>query len=123
MAHTNVIGLQDDGDVDVDVVDVFSESEQAVKQSTIRKPAQPHKLKIYPNFEIWTNFINLDNFITILIILYLSMVKHSTDILVEPPCVTYENVQGQKPNKKTLVLFQIHRIHQSQPCLKVMVKF
>ena len=32
-------------------------------------------------------------------------------------CVTYENIQGQKPNKKTLVLFQIHEICQSQPCL------
>ena len=36
-------------------------------------------------------------------------------------CVTYENVQGQKLNKKTLVLCQIHIIHQSQPCLNVMV--
>ena len=37
--------------------------------------------------------------------------------------VTYENYQGYKPNKKTLVLFQIHLIHQSHPCLDVMVNF
>ena len=37
--------------------------------------------------------------------------------------VTYENIQDQKLNKKTLVLFQIHAIHQSQPCLSVMVNF
>ena len=43
------------GDVDVDIGDVFSESEQAVNQSTLRKLAQPHKPKINPNFEIWTN--------------------------------------------------------------------
>ena len=64
MAHTDVVGLQDDGDVDVDVSDVFSESEQAVNQSTLRKLAQPHKLKINPNFQIWTNFVNLDNFVS-----------------------------------------------------------
>ena len=37
MAHTDVVSLQDDGDVDVDVGDVgdvLSESEQAVNQST-----------------------------------------------------------------------------------------
>ena len=39
MAHTDVVSLQDDGDVDVDVDDVSSESEQAVNQSTLRKPA------------------------------------------------------------------------------------
>ena len=56
-----------DGDVDVDVGDVgdvLSESEQAVNQSTLRKLAQPHKLKIIPNFEIWTNLDNLDNFVS-----------------------------------------------------------
>ena len=51
MAHTDVVGLQDDG-VDVDVGDAFSESEQAVNQSTLSKLAQPHKPKINPNFEI-----------------------------------------------------------------------
>ena len=35
-----------------DEVDDISESEQAVNQSTLRKLAQPHKLKINPNFEI-----------------------------------------------------------------------
>ena len=53
MAHTDVVSSQDDGDVDGDAGDVFSESEQAVNQSTPRKLAQPHKLKINPNFEIW----------------------------------------------------------------------
>ena len=51
------------------------------------------------------------------------MIEHSADISVEPPCVTYENCQGQKLNKKTLVLLQIHEICQSQPCLSVMVIF
>ena len=51
MAHTNVVSLQDDGEVDVDAGDVFSESEQAVNQSTLRKLAQPHKLKINPNLK------------------------------------------------------------------------
>ena len=61
MAHTDVVGLQDDSDVDVHAGDVFSESEQAVDQSTLRKLAQHHKLKINHNFEIW---INLDNFVS-----------------------------------------------------------
>ena len=55
MAHTDVVRFTGDGDVDGDAGDVFSESEQAVNQSTLRKLAQPHKLKINPNFEIWTN--------------------------------------------------------------------
>ena len=37
---------------------------QAVNQSTLRKLAQPHKLKINPNFQIWTNLDNLDNFVS-----------------------------------------------------------
>ena len=41
MAHTDVVGLQDDGDLDVDVSDVFSESEQAVNQSTLRNWPNP----------------------------------------------------------------------------------
>ena len=61
MAHTNVDSLQVMVMWMVDEGDVFSESDQAVNQSTLRKPAQPHKPKINPNFEIWTNFINLDN--------------------------------------------------------------
>ena len=49
--------VDEDGDVwwfDVDlVVDLFSESDQAVNQSTLRKLAQPHKPKeIDPNLEI-----------------------------------------------------------------------
>ena len=52
MAHTDVVGLQDDGAVDVDAGDVFSESELAVNQSTLRKLAQAHKPKKTPNFEI-----------------------------------------------------------------------
>ena len=35
-----------------DEVDDISESEQAGNQSTLRKLAQPHKLKINPHFEI-----------------------------------------------------------------------
>ena len=64
IAHTDdVVSLQDDYDgVYGDEVDVISESDQAVNQSTLRKLAQPHKLKINPNFEIWTNLDNLDNF-------------------------------------------------------------
>ena len=27
------------------------------------------------------------------------MIEHSADISVEPPCVTYENIQGQKLHK------------------------
>ena len=54
--------MVDDG-VCGDDLDDISESEQAVNQSTLRKPAQPHKLKINPNFEIWTNLMNLDNLI------------------------------------------------------------
>ena len=50
-----------------------------------QKLAQPHKLKINPNFEIWTILW------IILIILCLSMIEHSADISVEPPCVTYGN--------------------------------
>ena len=80
-----------------DEVDVISESEQAENQSTLRKLVQPHKPKINPNFEIWTNLDNLDKFRTILTILCLSIIEHSADISVEPPCVTYENCQGQKP--------------------------
>ena len=30
------------------------------------------------------------------------MIEHSADILVEPPCVTHENVQGQKLHKTEL---------------------
>ena len=42
MAHTDdVVSLQDDGDVDIDVGDVFSESEQAVNQSTLRNWPDP----------------------------------------------------------------------------------
>ena len=56
MAHTDdVVGLQVDDGVYGDEVDVISESEQAGNQSTLRKLAQPHKPKINPNFEIWTN--------------------------------------------------------------------
>ena len=84
--------------VDV-VIDVFSESEQAGNQSTLRKLAQPHKPKINPNFEIWTILDNFENFETILIILCLSMIEHSADISVEPPCVTYENCQGKNHSK------------------------
>ena len=58
-----MVSLQDDGDVDVDVGDVFSKSEQAENQSTLRKLAQPHKPKINPNVEIWTNLDNLNNFV------------------------------------------------------------
>ena len=47
----SVYRMVDDG-VYGDEVDVISESEQAENQSTLRKPAQPHKLKINPNFEI-----------------------------------------------------------------------
>ena len=67
MTHTYVVSLQ----VMVmwmvmqdDAGDVFSESEQVVNQSTLRKLAQPHKLKINPNFEIWTNLDNLGNFVS-----------------------------------------------------------
>ena len=60
LAHTRWCGwfmVDEDGDVwwsDVDlVVDPFSESEQAINQSTLRKLAQPHKPKeIDPNLEI-----------------------------------------------------------------------
>ena len=49
---------------DVDVVDPFSESEQAINQSTLRKLAQPHKPKgIMPKFG---NFETVLWFITIL---------------------------------------------------------
>ena len=42
MAHTDdVVSLQDDDDVDVDVGDVFSESEQAVNQFTLRNWPNP----------------------------------------------------------------------------------
>ena len=77
-----VYRMVDDG-VYGDEVDVISESEQAENQSTLRKLAQPHKPKINPNFEIWTNLDNLDNFVTILRILCLSMIEHSADILVD----------------------------------------
>ena len=46
-----VYRMVDDG-VYGDEVDDISESEQAGNQSTLRKPAQPLKLKINPNFEI-----------------------------------------------------------------------
>ena len=62
-----------------------------------QKPAQSHKPKINPNFEIWTI---LDNLETILRILCLSMIEHSADILVELPCVTYENCQGKNWPRK-----------------------
>ena len=35
-----------------DDLDDISELDQAVNQSILRKPAQPHKPKINPNFEI-----------------------------------------------------------------------
>ena len=45
--------MVEDGDVWWFDVDPFSESEQAMNQSTLRKPAQPHKPKeIDPNLEI-----------------------------------------------------------------------
>ena len=56
LAHTDDVVSKLDGDeygdINVDlVVDPFSESEQAMNQSTLRKPAQPHKLKkIKPKF-------------------------------------------------------------------------
>ena len=60
--------MVDDG-VYGDEIDVISESEQAGNQSTLRKLAQSHKLKINPNFEIKTNleqfgqfWDNFDNF-------------------------------------------------------------
>ena len=56
----SVYRMVDDG-VYGDEVDIISESEQAVNQSTLRKLAQPHKPKINPNFEIWVNFMKLDN--------------------------------------------------------------
>ena len=99
MAHTqmmwSVYRMVDDG-VYGDDLDDISELDQAVNQSILRKLAQPHKPKINPNFEIWTILINLnlDNLIefrVILIILCLSKSKYSTDISVEPPCVTFEN--------------------------------
>ena len=41
MAHTDVVSLQDDGDVDVDVVDAFSKSEQAQGPVHTQKLVQP----------------------------------------------------------------------------------
>ena len=35
-----------------------------------------------------------NNLEVILTILHLSMIEYSTDISVEPPCVTFENLQG-----------------------------
>ena len=35
--------------------------------------------------------MNLEQFRSILIILSLSMIEHSADISVGPPCVTFEN--------------------------------
>ena len=81
-------------------VDLFSESEQAINQSTLRKPAQPHKSKeLNPNFEIFEGFRAIlnglsvyyyfqDNLDVILTILHLSMIEHSTEISVGPSCVT-----------------------------------
>ena len=68
--------MVDDG-VYSDEVDVISESEQAINQSTLRKPAQPHKLKINPKFEILgiilKNFKNIKNFENLLSILTIFM--------------------------------------------------
>ena len=73
-------------------VDPFSKSEQAINQSTLRKPAQPHKPKeIDPNLEIWNGLSVYNNLEIILTILHLSMIEYSADILVGPPCVTFEN--------------------------------
>ena len=59
--------MVDDG-VYGDDLDDISESEQAENQSKLRKLTQPHKLKINPNFEIWTNleqfWNNLENFVS-----------------------------------------------------------
>ena len=60
-----------------DDLDDFSELDQAVNQSILRKLAQPPKV--------------LNKFRTILRTLHLSMIEHSADISVEPPCVTFEN--------------------------------
>ena len=49
------------------------------------------------------------------------LVNRYTQIILSLTDVKYENCHGYKLNKKTLVLFRIHRIHQSQPCLGVMV--
>ena len=68
--HTqdDVVGLWVEDGIHGDEVDVISESEQAGNQSTLRKPAQPHKPKINPNFEIWTNleqfWDNFENFMS-----------------------------------------------------------
>ena len=63
-----------EGGVCDDNLDDFSELDQAVNQSILRKLAQPHKPNINPNFEIWTllnnlevilnNFENFDNFVS-----------------------------------------------------------
>ena len=69
LAHTGWCGwfMVEDG-IHGDEVDVISESEQAGNLSTLRKPAQPHKPKINPNFEIWNNleqfWDNFENFMS-----------------------------------------------------------
>ena len=46
-----------------DDLDDISELDQAVNQSILRKPVQPHKPKINPNFEILDKFrYNFANF-------------------------------------------------------------
>ena len=54
MAHTDdvlVYRMVEDG-VYGDDLDDFSELDQAVNQSILRKPAQPHKPRINPNLKI-----------------------------------------------------------------------
>ena len=66
-----------------------------MNQSTLRKPAQPHKPKeIGPNLEILNGLAVYNNLEVILTILHLSMIEYSTDISVGPPCVIFENLQG-----------------------------
>ena len=61
--------MVEDGDVWWFDVDPFSESEQEINQSTLRKLAQPHKPKeIDPNLEIVNGLMvynNLEQFRTI----------------------------------------------------------
>ena len=65
LAHTDDVVSKLDGDEYGDsmlilVVDPFSESEQAINQSTLRKLAQPHKPKeLDPNLEILKRFNSL----------------------------------------------------------------
>ena len=69
-----------------------------------------------------TDVPEIFKFLPLYILQFVVSVQQSLDIKSKSKVyVTYENVKGQKPNWKSLVLFRIHEICQSQPCLSVMV--